>query len=145
MKIDTIKTNNVSFGKALVIKTKGTAIVNILEDVDFANWRLKANPKLRFEHIGLSGPDADGFHRGLLLDKEEKNLFLAMSRIFLRPFKQGKAVEPELDRLDSDVKKYLIKTAETVEISTVDELLRLPMLESVKKLISKAANDYLVG
>ena len=142
MAIDAIKNNNVNFGGAIIIKTKGTKIPNILEDTDFANWRHLANPKFRYEHIGLSGPDADGFHRGILLDKEEKNLFHTMHRILLRRLKQGKTVDLELGKLDSDARKYIAKNAEIVEISNVDELLRLPMLKSVKELISKAASVY---
>ena len=129
----------ISFGKAIIIKTKQPEIAFKLASTGFpASSRCKYFILTKGELFnarssrGRVDADRDGFHRGILCDDAEMAAMtgidtLAADHVYTKEL----PVQTIRDAI-SGVLKYITANAEEVVISSLDELKNLPMLKNIK-------------
>ena len=101
-----IKSDNVAFGKATIIKTKYPFFLNKLYDIDYNKLRHEKNPPCRYEHISVT-EDKQGFWRGIVRNCDEL----------------------KMQAWDAE------KIADTVEVNSISDLLNVPILKDIKKIV----------
>lgn len=101
-----------SFKGATVIKTTKPLLINFLNDVDFSHLKRMKNPKARFYSVATSTSEK-GIFKGILLDGKD-----AVSFNINAP-----------------------KTAEKT-ISSIDDILALPALKGMKKMLSEQFSKF---
>jgi hypothetical protein len=126
-----------NFGASIVIKNRETArFLNTLDSINL-DWRNEGNHNVAYTHLCQGcGPDKDGFFRGLLADKAEARVLHGFDALLLQDIKDGKT-DPEftLYKQSSELKKHLVSRSKEVEVKTLEDLLKLPMLKGYKRQI----------
>lgn len=133
------KTNsqqNPNFGASVVIKAKNGNFLNTLESLN-SNWQRQDNPEHSYSSLTKGvGPDQDGWFRGLLANKAEAKVMHGFDALQLQEIKDGKT-DPKLTLYSQHrtFNEYLASRSKEIEVKTLEDLLKLPMLKGYKKQI----------
>ena len=124
---------NPSFGRAIVIKSKDSKLLEMLEHIDFLFWSEK-NPKCKYKGNVCHGKSKYGFFKGLLTDDTEANTLHKFANAIKDAFLNNNDIE--YDRLAQEESIFLSKikrkahnAKDVIEIKSVKDLLDLPMLQ----------------
>lgn len=132
---------NPNFGKAIIVKSKNSKLLDMLEHIDFLFWS-KNKPKYKYTgNIALdaykNGGNENAVFEGVLTDGAEANTLRRFARLIKKAFFNEK--DKEYDKLVRRESKFLNKAAlkandagDVFEIESVEDLLELPMLKEDK-------------
>lgn len=130
---------NPGFGRAIVIKSKDPKLLERLEHIDFFFWS-ENKSKYKYKKNATLGKDKDGFYKGVLADGTEANTLRRFAKLIKMAFFNEK--DKEYDKLARRASKFLSKAAQkanaagdVIEIQSVEDLLKLPMLQKDKAQI----------
>lgn len=101
------RTNNIGFGKITKIKSRDPRLLNILDYIDFDIWHGLKKPTCRYRYLNFGKIDKENFYNGLL-------------------------------RTGKDIYNYSNpQNAKTIIISSIDDLITMPMVKRFKAAIEK--------
>lgn len=132
---------NPNFGKAIIVKSKNSKLLDMLEHIDFLFWS-KNKPNYKYTgNIALDAYKNEGnenaVFEGLLTDGTEANTLRRFVGLIKKAFFNEK--DKEYDKLVRRESKFLNKAVrkandagDVIEITSIEDLLKLPMLQEDK-------------
>lgn len=124
---------NPSFGRAIVIKSKNSKLLEMLEHIDFFVWSEQKNPKCRYKGNVSYSKSKKRFSNGLLADDIEANTLHKFEGLIKDAFFNNGDKYNNLRKAESAFWKRTLKEANDAEdvvvIKSVEDLLELPMLQ----------------
>lgn len=128
---------NPNFGRAIVVKSKDSKLLEMLEHIDFFFWSKQKSPKYK-GNIALdtykNKGNKDAVFEGLLTDGDEAGTLHKLARLIKKAFFNEK--DKEYDKLVRRESRFLSKAArqanaagDVIEIKSVEDLLKLPIVQ----------------
>lgn len=136
---------NPSFGRAIVIKSKDSKLLDMLEHIDFFFWSEK-NPKYKYKGNISRGMDTSGFFKGILADDTEADSLHKFVRLIKDAFFNNDTNYNNLIKAESTFWSKTAKEAndagDVIEIESVEDLLELPMLQEDRMQIVNCLKNF---
>lgn len=143
MKINTIQNDtSINFKGKLILKTNDPKVLVTLTEKG-SKWEHSVNPKVLWHRFSGAGPEADGYYQGILLDKTEKNVLHSLDKLCRQEIEKPSKIKISDNSnpfmMHVHFMSYILSTADTVIVNSLEELRNLPMLKGMKLVESKQA------